>query len=270
MDENPLGKPVDYPQDYAPDVLFPIARADSRPWHSPCADLPFRGEDVWNAWELSWLDPAGKPVVATACIRIPADSTNLIESKSLKLYINSLANSRYDSAKRVQETLENDLSSAAGGSVSAEIVTASKSTKGRIVEFPGTCIDDLEIDSSHTRPNPGSLDAMAKDCVSEQLFSHLLRSNCPITNQPDTGSLLIRYEGGRIRKQGLLEYIVSYRNHNAFHEACVEQMYLDIKTRCEPTKLSIYARYNRRGGLDINPFRSDYEDAPLNLRLWRQ
>jgi 7-cyano-7-deazaguanine reductase len=270
MHKIPLGRPVAYPQAYAPEVLFPIARADSRPWLPSAEELPFRGEDIWNAWELSWLDQSGKPVVATACIRIAADSTNLIESKSLKLYLNSLSNSRYAAARQLQEILARDLSAAACGQVDVTITTADDSTSGEIGAFAGTCIDSLDIDRVVDQPDSNLLTAQEEDICAEELYSHLLRSNCPITDQPDTGSILIKYEGGRIDRQGLLKYLVSYRNHNAFHEACVEQIFLHIKTQCMPTKLTVYARYNRRGGLDINPFRSDYEDAAVNLRLWRQ
>ena len=270
MQEIPLGKPVDYPQEYAPGVLFPIARSESRGALFSAQDLPFRGEDVWNAWELSWLDTSGKPVVATACIRIPADSANLIESKSLKLYLNSHAYTRYTSAGELQEIVTADLSGAVESAVSVEIAEASVTTSDVITQFPGVCIDDLHIESPPAESDAGKMRSDAKSVVREELYSHLLRSNCPVTNQPDVGSILIRYEGAQINRQRLLEYIISYRHHSGFHEACVERIFMDIRNKCEPIRLTVYARYNRRGGLDINPFRSDYEETPQNLRLWRQ
>jgi 7-cyano-7-deazaguanine reductase len=267
MQENPLGKPLDYPQEYAPEVLFPIARSASRdalPGNDP---LPFHGEDLWNAWELGWLKPSGTPVVATAVIRIPAHSENLIESKSLKLYLNSLANMRYSSDQEVATLIASDLAAAAGCAVA---VTISAAPSDNIDQLPGICIDESQFEAVANDGEFPALRADAGSIVSEELYSHLLRSNCPVTNQPDTGSILIRYEGAKIGRSQLLKYIVSYRNHNAFHEDCVERIFVDIRNQCATKKLTVYARYNRRGGLDINPFRSDFEQAPPNLRLWRQ
>jgi 7-cyano-7-deazaguanine reductase len=267
MHENPLGKSLDHPQDYAPGALFPIARSASRDALPVNGPLAFHGEDLWNAWELGWLDPSGKPMIATAVIRIPAQSENLIESKSLKLYLNSLANTRYSSDREVATLIASDLTTAAGCTVTVKISAA---TSGDIDQLPGTCIDDSLFEAA---ANDGEIPALQSDAgsiASEELHSHLLRSNCPVTGQPDTGSILIRYEGPKIDRSRLLQYIVSYRNYNAFHEDCVERIFVDIRNQCATKKLTVYARYNRRGGLDINPFRSDYEQAPQNLRLWRQ
>lgn len=268
--KNPLGRPGDFPAQYAPDVLFPISRADSRAELLTKPVLPFTGEDIWTAWELSWLDLNGKPVVAVASLRFPADSSNIVESKSLKLYLNSLANMRYASGAKVQALIRKDLSAAADAPVRVDIAAAPAAKYCALTQFPGTCIDDLQIEPGDNRLNVNLLTTDSTNAVSETLYSHLLRSNCPVTNQPDTGSILIRYRGDRIDAESLLKYIVSYRNHNDFHEACVERIFVDIKTRCQPEKLTVYARYNRRGGLDINPFRTDFEDPPGNDRLWRQ
>jgi 7-cyano-7-deazaguanine reductase len=270
MRENPLGKSTEYPGEYDPTLLFAIERSDARAATGIGPELPFRGTDIWNAWELTWLDPSGKPIVATAVIAIDATSPNIVESKSLKLYLNSLAMTRYASSDHVAALLESDLSGAAGDHVVVTVTPAADSTDSPVSEFPGLCIDDLNIPAAS-----GTVDARLLRCeksaaVTEELHSHLLRSNCPVTNQPDMGSVLIRYSGPKIDRASLLSYIVSYRQHNDFHEACVERIFLDIKRHCAPASLTVYARYNRRGGLDINPFRTDTSESPDNLRLWRQ
>ena len=268
MPENPLGKTVEYPQKYAPEALFPIARAESRSFVPDAENLPFYGADLLTAWDLSWLNRSGKPVVGVATIRLPADSPKLIESKSLKLYLNSLANNHYPDRAAITSIMTGDLSCAADADVEVDIDGMSELLP--LARFPGQCIDDLSISAGNSNINPELLSSDASEVVDEALFTHLLRSNCPITDQPDMGSLLVRYSGPRINQKGLLEYVVSYRNHNGFHEACVEQIFVDIKTYCSPDQLTVYARYNRRGGIDINPFRSDFEEVPDNLRLWRQ
>jgi 7-cyano-7-deazaguanine reductase len=270
MSKIPLGEPTEYPQEYSPGALYAVPRIEGRETLGLGRELPFQGEDIWNAWELTWLDLSGKPVVATATMTAGADSANLIESKSLKLYLNSLAMSRYSSPKAVAEIVRRDLSRVAGSDVAVTITTAGDSTTGHIVDLPGDCIDYLEVQIDSFGVDAGVLKTAGTETVREELHSHLLRSNCPITNQPDMGSVLIRYRGSRIDRESLLRYIVSFRQHNDFHEACVERMFLDIKKQCEPDELTIYARYNRRGGLDINPFRSDFETSAENYRLWRQ
>jgi 7-cyano-7-deazaguanine reductase len=271
MSENLLGKPADVPERYAPELLFGVSRRDAREAILPGPDLPFHGEDIWNAWELTWLAPSGKPVAATATIRVPADSERIIESKSLKLYLTSLANMRYKSAAAVTEIIADDLGAITGAPVAIDIVPLHDGATDVVRQFPGDCIDDVEGEFSATDdgPDPELLES-GSETVSEVLHSHLLRSLCPVTGQPDTGSVLIRYEGPRLQRLALLQYLVSYRRHQAFHEACVEKIFVDLKERCGPRRLSVYARYNRRGGLDINPFRSDFEPGVDNLRLWRQ
>lgn len=269
MSKIPLGKPSGYPQKYNPEVLFGVPRTDARADLGIGLDLPFGGEDIWNAWELTWLDISGKPIVATATIRVPAESDKIIESKSLKLYLNSFAMVRYESRDSVVQLITSDLVDVTRAPVSVMISTAGHSTTDRIAVLPGTCIDDHQADFSASVVDSDLLKCGGKT-VTEELHSHLLRSNCPVTNQPDSGSVLIRYQGPQIDRASLLQYLVSFRQHNDFHEACVERIFVDLKAHCQPQRLTVYARYNRRGGIDINPFRSDFEERAENLRLWRQ
>jgi len=271
MSKIPLGKPTDYPAEYSPQVLFAVPRIEARKALGLGAELPFHGEDVWNAWELTWLEPSGKPIVATAVISVPADSLNIFESKSLKLYLNSLAMSRYASSDEIAAIISRDLSGITGSEVGISILPANDSSTAQIASLPGDCIDDLELQIDvNTGVDAATLRNAGDGSIEEELHSHLLRSNCPVTHQPDMGSVLVRYRGPAIDRESLLRYIVSFRKQHDFHEACVERMFLDIKARCRPEKLTVYARYNRRGGLDINPFRSDFETSAENFRLWRQ
>jgi len=267
---NPLGKASQYPQEYAPEVLCAIPRSISRGNMNLGDPLPFHGEDIWNAWELTWLDESGRPTVATTTIRVPADSENIVESKSLKLYLNSFSMTRYRSADALRKAITSDLGNTTNSDVVVTLTTATESVADTIGDLPGTCIDDESGNFSATDVDSSLLKSKSDAIVTEELHSHLLRSNCPVTNQPDLGSVLIRYHGPRIDRAGLLQYIVSFRQHNDFHEACVERIFTDIKKRCEPEQLTVYARYTRRGGIDINPFRSDFEDTAPNTRLWRQ
>ena len=266
----PLGQASSYPDYYAPQLLFAIARADSRRALGIAADLPFHGVDVWNAWELTWLGEGDVPAVATVVIEVPADSPNIVESKSLKLYLNSFSMSRFATAEQVADTLESDLSTSVGCPV-AVLVQPVANTEARVVSrLAGTCLDSLTVNCSDWQVNAGLLAADSDTRVTEDLHTHLLRSLCPVTAQPDIGSLQISYRGPRIDHASLLRYVVSYRRHSEFHEACVERMFVDILAQCEPDALSLHARYQRRGGVDINPFRSNTDEAPMNLRLWRQ
>ena len=267
--ENPLGRTSAYPERYSPDLLYAIARTDSRAALGRVADLPFHGTDVWNAWELGWLDRAGMPQVAAVEFRVPADSPNIIESKSLKLYLGSFAMTEFASTGEVVAAMTRDLSECIGAAVDTRLQLPWMTT-WNVARFPGYCLDQLSVPCDTYDVDADTLLADARDIVSEDLYTHLLRSLCPVTNQPDTGSVLISYKGPRINREGLLRYIVSFRQHNDFHEACVERMFVDILDRCEPERLSVYARYQRRGGIDINPFRSNFETDPPNIRLWRQ
>jgi 7-cyano-7-deazaguanine reductase len=269
MHEIPLGKPTEYSSRYTPELLFGVARSVARELSGIGPELPFSGSDIWNAWELTWLDETGKPVVATATIAVDATSPNIIESKSLKLYLNSFAMTRYRTVDEVSALIQTDLSQVAGSSVIVDIKSAITSTSDSIVQFPGTCIDHLEMAEMSNYVDASVL-RCSTETVSEEIYSHLLRSNCPVTNQPDMGSVLVRYKGPKIDQSSLLQYIVSYRQHSDFHEACIERIFVDLNKHCAPEKLTIYARYNRRGGLDINPFRTNANESPDNLRLWRQ
>ncbi len=269
-DELPLGRDTDYPDEYAPAVLFPIARSDARDKLGIAEPLPFVGVDIWNAWELTWLKPNGQPVAASAEIRVPADSPNIVESKSLKLYLNSFAMSRHAGADVVAGIIRGDLSAAAGSDVEIRIVEAADPAPDEIATLPGTCLDALDVDCEAFDVDPGLLAAGGDSVADQALYTHALRSLCPVTGQPDTGSLLVRYSGPAIDAASLLRYVVSYRRHQDFHEACVERIYSDIRSHCAPVDLEVYARYQRRGGIDINPFRASSERDPGNPRLWRQ
>jgi 7-cyano-7-deazaguanine reductase len=273
MPDTLLGKPTGYPDRYAQDVLRGIARADNREVLGIRQPLPFHGRDIWNAYELTWLEPQGKPVVAVAAIEVDARSRAIVESKSLKLYLNSLAMERFRSSADVAALIQRDLSETAQGEVSVTLAAPSSVAAAGISELPGICIDDeaaacdvFEVDALLL----GNQDTAASETVSEELHSHLLRSLCPVTGQPDFGSVLVRYHGSPIDRASLLRYLVSYRKHNDFHESCIERIFADLKERCAPDALTVHGFFNRRGGLDINPFRSDFEEVPRRWRLWRQ
>jgi 7-cyano-7-deazaguanine reductase len=271
-DEIPLGKSVPYPEQYSPELLFEVPRAEQRERLGIGPDLPFHGTDIWNAWELSWLDHDGKPRCAIAEIRVPADSLSIIESKSLKLYLNSFAMTHYATQEDVMETIEQDLSDCAGADVEVSLQDLAAAEGAAADRMPGDCLDALSISCNfdEVAPQAALLRSDPDEIVTEELYTHLLRSLCPVTSQPDTGSVLVRYTGPRIDREGLLRYIVSFRQHEDFHESCVERMFIDIVERCQPEKLTVYARYQRRGGIDINPFRSNFEAVAPNARLWRQ
>lgn len=269
LHKSPLGKETAYVNQYDPALLYPIARDTN--WQArgiKRSALPFRGVDIWNAYEVSWLNSRGKPVVRLAEFRIPAISTHIIESKSFKLYLNSLNLSRFGQESEVEEVLCRDLSAAAGGSVAVRLIKPDASQT--IDKFHGECLDELDIEVTHYEPHPELLRCENQSVVEESLFSHLLKSNCPVTGQPDWASIHIRYKGEKIDRKGLLAYLISYREHGDFHEQCVENIFMDIWQRCRPQKLTVYARYLRRGGLDINPYRSSIDGEPGNPRLSRQ
>ena len=265
-----LGTASTYPDRYAPEVLFPIERRDNRERIGIGAELPFSGVDTWNAWDLTWLGDDGQPHTATAEIAIPAQSPRIVESKSMKLYLGSFAMSKHASAEDVRDLIAHDLAKCAGDAVAVRIETLDAMQDQAVQRLPGESLDRLAVPCSDWRVDPGLLDADAGTVVSEALCTDALRSLCPVTGQPDLGSVLVRYRGPKIDRAALLRYIVSYRCHQDFHENCVERMFVDIRERCGSEALTVYARYQRRGGIDINPFRSDFEEAAPNLRLWRQ
>lgn len=248
----PLGREIAYPAHYDPSLLFPIARTIGRTALELHGDaLPFIGHDRWHAYELSWLDARGKPQAATATLHVPFDSPNLVESKSLKLYLNSFNAHRFENDAAVLSTIATDLSRAAGTAVGVAFGLPD------IADQEAESIDGLAIDiERYGPPDPHYLRADADRIVDEALHSALLKSNCPVTGQPDWASLKIAYRGPQLDRAGLLRYLVSYRDHAEFHEQCVERIFVDLMTRCRPQALSVEARYTRRGGLDINPWRA--------------
>lgn len=265
-----LGQATDYPDSYDAGLLQPIPRALGRDALGLSEDepLPFAGVDLWTHYELSWLDAGGKPVVAIGEIRVPAGSDHLIESKSLKLYFNSLNFEKFARAEAFVARVEQDLSEAAGAAVSLSLLPVGAGADIQV--FPGLCIDDLPLVTDSYTPDPGLLRSDPEELVDEVLHSHLLRSNCPVTDQPDWGSVLIHYRGPRLDAQSLLAYLVSFRRHSDFHEQCVERIFTDLQRHAGAQQLSVYARYTRRGGLDINPFRSNFEELAQSWRTARQ
>ncbi len=276
MVDIPLGKSSEYVSSYDASLLCPIPRQASRRGLSiENSGLPFGGVDIWTGYELSWLDGRGKPQVAVAEFSFPCDSANIVESKSFKLYLNSLNQMRYDSWPQVSELLKADLSRVAAAPVAVRLLPLSASRAplaGELhhcAQFNGISLDELEVDIVDYQPNPALLE-VSEAQVEELLCSDLLKTNCPVTGQPDWASLSIRYSGPQIDREGLLKYIVSYRQHQDFHENSVESIFMDLLKFCRPDKLSVYARYTRRGGLDINPFRSNCGESPAAIRLLRQ
>lgn len=275
MSHNPLGQQTEYVSVYSPQLLFPIARAESRRSLGLGSELPFYGVDIWTGYELSWLDLKGKPVVAVAEFFIPCTSEFIVESKSFKLYLNSFNQTRLAGVDEVEFVIARDLSRVthADVRVSIRLLTSSASAIAHlmdITEVQGELLDELDVEIDAYHPAPELL-ATEDSVVEECLVSHLLKTNCPVTGQPDWASVVIRYQGKKIQRESLLRYIISFREHQDFHEHCVERMFSDISRVCAPQSLSVYARYTRRGGLDINPFRSSSQDMqPELLRLIRQ
>ncbi len=278
-EESQLGKVTAYPDQYDAGLLYPIARAPNRAEIGVGATLPFVGADLWTAFELGWLNLRGKPQVALGHFTVPCETPNIIESKSFKLYLGSFNNTRFADVDAVQARLRADLNAAlwrgapaVGASMGVKILTPELFDREPVHELEGLCLDRLDVECTQYTPAPELLKAdFESQPVTETLFSRLLKSNCPVTGQPDWGNLQISYSGPQIEQEGLLQYLVSFRNHNEFHEQCVERIYMDIWRRCQPARLSVYARYTRRGGLDINPFRTSAPQAlPRNVRTARQ
>jgi 7-cyano-7-deazaguanine reductase len=276
--DSPLGKASAYVDQYDASLLFPIARAPQRQTLGAGTQLPFFGADLWTAYELSWLNLRGKPQVAIAHVMVPCESTHIIESKSFKLYLNSFNGSRFTDEQAVRQRLQTDISAAlwqsgpVQASASVRLVLPAEFDREPVHELDGLSLDRLDVDCDRYQPAPELLRAaFDEQPVEETLTSHLLKSNCPVTGQPDWGSVQICYVGPQIDQAGLLRYIISFREHNDFHEHCAERMFTDIWQRCRPTKLTVYARYTRRGGLDINPWRTSHPGAlPPNVRTARQ
>lgn len=268
-----LGQKTHYDAYYNPKRLLSIPRCDKREELGISKTPPFYGFDCWNHYEVSWLNDKGKPMVATAEIIYDCHTVNLIESKSLKLYFNSLNNTTFNSLQEVSNTVKQDLQQHLNTENIIIEIHPLETVQGVFQSnFDGECIDHLDVECSVYQVSPQFLTS-SKDMVAEVLYSNLLKSNCLVTNQPDWGSVQISYTGGKINREGLLKYLVSFRNHNEFHEQCIERIFMDLLTYCKPHKLSVYGRYTRRGGLDINPFRSTEPDLSVkgrNIRLYRQ
>ena len=278
-EQSPLGKASAYTDHYDPTLLFPIPRADKRREIGVGDTPPFFGADLWTSFELSWLNPRGKPQVAIAHFTVPCETPHIIESKSFKLYLGSFTNTPFADAAQVLARLRADLNEALWrgapamqSGVGVKILPPEMFDREPIHELDGLSLDRLDIECSRYTPAPELLRAnFAEQPVTEVLTSNLLKSNCLVTGQPDWGSVQIAYSGPQIEQEGLLQYLVSFRNHNEFHEQCVERIFMDIRARCQPSRLAVYARYTRRGGLDINPFRTSFPQAlPKNVRTARQ
>ena len=273
MLEAPLGKASAYITQYTASLLFPISRKRKRDEIGLSDTLPFYGFDTWNAYEVSWLDLKGKPIVAIIQFDISCSSVNIIESKSFKLYLNSFNNTKFNSIDDVQQILERDITHAVEGEVDIKLFKLADFFGQPIENFAGESelLDDYELDFDTYEINPSYLSSNSREIVEESLASNLLKSNCLVTGQPDWGSIQIKYTGPKIDKEGLLRYIVSFRNHNEFHEQCVERIFMDVMNHCKPETLTVEARYTRRGGLDINPVRSTGKIMPAkNIRMPRQ
>jgi 7-cyano-7-deazaguanine reductase len=273
-----LGKPAPYVDQYEPALLFPLSRTPKREELGLTGPMPFFGADLWTAFELSWLTPRGKPQVAIAHVTVPCETPNIVESKSFKLYLNSFSNSKFASADEVRDRIRADISEAAWrgaateSSVGVKLLLPEQFEREQVHELDGLSLDRLDIECTDYQPRPDLLTAaFDEQPVEETLTSNLLKSNCLVTGQPDWGSVQIRYAGPQIDQGGLLRYLVSFRNHNEFHEQCVERIFMDLWRHCKPIKLAVYARYTRRGGLDINPWRTSRPAAPPpNVRTARQ
>jgi 7-cyano-7-deazaguanine reductase len=277
-EQSQLGKPAHYADQYDASLLYPIARAGKRAEIGIAGAPPFFGADLWTAFELSWLNPRGKPQVAIAHFTIPCETPNIVESKSLKLYLASYNGTVFGSADEVRERLRADLTEAAwrgaaqAASIGVRLLLPEAFDREPIHELDGLSLDRLDLDCTHYTPAPELLKAVVGEPpVEETLTSNLLKSNCLVTGQPDWGSVQVRYTGPQIDQAGLLRYLVSFRNHNEFHEQCVERIFMDVWRQCRPSRLAVYARYTRRGGLDINPLRTSHPMAlPPNVRTARQ
>ena len=267
-----LGQKTEYASQYDRTLLQPVPRALNRDGLGITQNQPFTiGADIWTAYEISWLNEKGLPQVAIADVYLDYQSQNLIESKSFKLYLNSFNQSKFTDFNAVQQIMQQDLSECAQGDVKVRLNPVSVYDSQKIDHLQGDCIDEQDIEITSYEFNADWLkDCVSDEIVEEKLVSHLLKSNCLITNQPDWGTLHIHYVGNKIDHEKLLRYVVSFRQHNEFHEQCVERIFCDLMHYAKPEKLTVYARYTRRGGLDINPFRSNFENLPKNLRLARQ
>lgn len=273
LKQSELGKKTGYDAYYNPKKLFPIPRQSKRDEIGVPSKPPFFGFDLWNHYEVSWLNEKGKPVVALATISYGCESPCIIESKSMKLYFNSFNNTQFKDDATVQAIVKKDIEERVGSPTSVKIIPLHHLNDDKLfVGFSGVCLDELDIECSSYLVEQSFLTS-GNEVVEETLYSNLLKSNCLVTNQPDWGSVQISYKGKKINWEGLLRYLVSFRNHNEFHEQCIERIFMDIMRHCQPEELTVYGRYTRRGGLDINPYRStknSLKEDIQNIRLLRQ
>ncbi|HSS70226.1 MAG TPA: NADPH-dependent 7-cyano-7-deazaguanine reductase QueF [Casimicrobiaceae bacterium] len=260
FDRSPLGRATDYPDRYDPALLFPIERAAQREAIGLSGALPFRGVDLWTAYEISWLDARGKPQPAIGRLAVPADSPAIVESKSLKLYLGSFAQERLPGIDALERRIGDDLERACGAAVHVELTPAARFEELALEELPGESLDGLDVAFNAYEPAPELLRSGGAE-TEETLRSALFRSNCPVTGQPDYADVMVHYRGPRVDRTGLFRYLVSYRKYAAFHETCVERIFVEVLERCRPSALTVHARFLRRGGIDINPFRSNFESA---------
>lgn len=271
IETSPLGQKTVYASVYDAGLLFPISRSESRKVLGLTENLPFYGSDIWTGYEISWLNSKGKPEIAVAEFFVPCESPCIIESKSFKLYLNSLNQTKYADIYAVKAVLEKDLSAAAGANVDVNLQHVHDSALLIDCTFDAHCLDNLDIQVDDYHPQGSQLSVDKNLQVSEVLCSHLLKSNCPVTGQPDWASVFVEYAGAKINHEALLRYVISFREHQDFHEHCVERIFTDLMNHCKPDSLSVYARYTRRGGLDINPYRTTVQGAtPKVGRLLRQ
>jgi 7-cyano-7-deazaguanine reductase len=267
--DSPLGQNTYYAEMYSPHLLYPVPRTLSRDKIGISDTLPFQGVDIWNAFEISWLNSKGKPEVALAEFSFPCTSPNIVESKSFKLYLISFSQAKFDSYESVKQTLEKDLSDVINAPATVVLYPHSHFPQRALTEFTGTCIDDIDVEIDTYLVEPKFLETHSEK-VQETVYSNLFKSNCLVTGQPDWGSVSIHYSGNQIDHVGLLKFLISFRNHSGFAEHCVEQIFTYLMDHCKPELLTVYARYTRRGGLDINPFRSNFEQITVNDRHIRQ
>jgi len=270
LSDSPLGRAAKYPEHHDPGLLFAIDRATQRALLGFDGAPPFGGVDLWTAYELSWLNRNGKPEVAIATFAVPADSPRLVESKSVKLYLTGFNLTRFDGPSDVAATLARDLSHAVGAAIDVALTPPSADGALPLAELPGACLDELSIAVAQYEPAPEAL-AAAGAVRHEAFYTRLFRSVCPVTGQPDYACVQVEYRGAAIDPAGLLRYLVSFRRHPGFHEHCVERIFADVWRRCRPETLSVYARFTRRGGIDINPYRSSEGGGPpAHVRTARQ
>ncbi|BCE02558.1 NADPH-dependent 7-cyano-7-deazaguanine reductase QueF [Marinicellulosiphila megalodicopiae] len=267
---SPLGKEVIYKDTYDASLLFGIDRIENR--NKLIINDELTGVDIWNGYEISWLNPKGKPVIRQAVFSINCQTQNIIESKSFKLYLNSFNQNQFNDQSEVIEIMQRDLSACANGEVSVEFFNVGQINNAQdFSEFE--CIDELDVDINQYDVDANLLNADATSLVLNQKYvSHLLKSNCPVTGQPDWGSVFIALDGPQLDQESLLKYLISFRQHGEFHEHCVEQIFCDLNRLFNPSSLLVCAKYVRRGGLDINPVRVKNMDVELvkGIRVSRQ